>query len=150
MFAHNFKEMASRLAARFGGPADDYEDELRRYWAGKVALVWCLEDVRAVLPGLTRDECLEILYKLPDADADRGVDWHYIRDLGLVHFGGRAVDTAAIRGQVEDYAQRLAAAGDVDGFEAAFGTRDIGTPLAEFDDDEIEEIWREFVLEGDG
>jgi len=83
MYDHHIEEMTNRLYE--AGLVVDKRSTLgilKEYWSDRIALVWCLEDVEALLgdrqiePPMTDDEKREVLANmLRNQDASRGVSW---------------------------------------------------------------------------
>jgi hypothetical protein len=81
MYSHEINEMANELLkAGVVADADKAADVLRQYWGDKIALVWCVDDVKSIADSegieVTDEEAMEVLLKLKNNhDASRGVCW---------------------------------------------------------------------------
>jgi len=64
----------------------------------EIAIVWGIEDVQAVRPDLSEDQCWEVLQQVKDIhDANWGISWTTLETVARDLFG-RARQTAAAEG----------------------------------------------------
>lgn len=91
MYDHEIMAMTNALVHSGVVPVDkqaDAEAVLRQHWAGKIAHVWCIDDVKGERPDLTEEQCKEVLEQvLHDVDAEVGITWAVIRDTAKEMYG---------------------------------------------------------------
>jgi hypothetical protein len=59
-----------------------------------IAVTWCIDDVKAIRPDLSDDQCWEVLERAKDQhDADYGITWTFLRDIAADLFDPDASET---------------------------------------------------------
>lgn len=154
---HHIDEMTRAIAAAVEARGDRpvlgvVREALEAYWTDVGADTWTTNDVLQECPALTKDQARTVLAEAcTDVDATVGVSWETISGRAYRLFPDYTPEKEAetIRARVASYAEARVAAGDLDSLESAFGTRDPDFELDDYDDEELLEIYRDYVLDED-
>lgn len=90
MYHHHIQEMATSLVeAGVAIEKEQVELVLSNYWANKIAIIWCIDDVHGIQKdcdketgksSLTDEQALEILSLALDGhDCSHGISWESLR-----------------------------------------------------------------------
>src|SRR4051812_45752212 len=96
MYEHHITDMADALQSKGLVPSGKHQEVcecLQGYWADKIAITWCVEDIAEECPGLDKGQASEVLQEvLMRHDSERGVTWDVIHNHAAALFGELAFE----------------------------------------------------------